>query len=138
MGIDENNPNVFVQNNHTTLIDLYAHIDKVFPVITVDTSIDDKSVVVDSIVDVAAGDVIVFYEINRVFQSIVLSATGNTINFASPLDYAFTTNGIIHVGTWNLAVNGFLKKKVSYIPVVSLTKLSSIVLFARSSSSATK
>lgn len=115
MGIDENNPNVFVQNNHTSAINLYAHIDKSTPVITVDTSINDKSIVVDSITGIIPGDVIIIYESDRVFQSIVLSAAVNTINFASSLDYAFTTDAIVHIGSWNLAVNGSGTPQIAHI-----------------------
>ena len=97
---------VFIQDQHTNSINLYAHIDKVTPSIIVDASIDDKSITVNSIADVAAGDVITIYESDRVFQSIVSTSSGSVISFVSQLDYAFTTQSTVHVGAWNLAVNG--------------------------------
>jgi len=113
---------VAVRDQFTRSIDLYAHIDKVTPTITVDTNIDDKSITVDSIISVAAGDVIIIYEGDRVFQSIVVSAAVNTINIASPLDFAFTTAAIVHVGLWNLAVNGSSTPVIAHIVLPTSVK----------------
>ena len=113
---------VNIKDQFTDAIDLYAHIDKVIPSITIDTNIDDKSIIVDSIASIAAGDVIVIYELDRIFQSIVLSAAVNTVNFASPLDYAFTTNAIVHIGIWNLAVDGSVTPQVAHIKIPPTAK----------------
>lgn len=102
-------------NQHTESVDLYLHIDNALPSITVNASIDDESIVVDSIADISAGDVIVLYEDDRFFQSLVVSATGNTITLGSPLDYAFTTSATVHVGDWNLAVDGSLLVKTAHL-----------------------
>jgi len=111
---------VAIQCQFTQSIDLYAHIDKAFPQITVDTAIDDRSITVNSVADIIAGDIIIILEKERIFQSIVLSVSENTINFASPLDYAFTTNGEIHTGTRNIAVDGSSTPQVAHVEVPPL------------------
>lgn len=90
----------------STSVDLYLHVDKAAPSITVDTSLNDASITVDSITDIAAGDVIDILEGIRFYQSIVTSAAGNTVGLGSPLDFAFTTAAIISTGHWNLARDG--------------------------------
>lgn len=108
---------VFIQDQYTNAIDLYAYIDKATPSITVDTSIDDKSITVNSIVDVAADDVITIFEDNRIFQSIVSTASNSVIHFASQLDYAFTTDSTVDIGNWNLAVDGSSSPITAHIPL---------------------
>ena len=111
---------VSIKDQFTDSVDLYAHIDKVLPSITVNTNLYDESIIVDSIASVAAGDVIVIYEGCRFYQSIVLSAAVLTINLASPLDFAFTTAAIVHIGTWNLAVNGSVTPIIAQVAVPPL------------------
>jgi hypothetical protein len=110
---------VSIKDQFTDSIDLYAHIDKVQPAIIINTSLYDEAIVVDSIASVAAGDVIVIYEGCRFYQSIVLSAAVLTINLASPLDFAFTTAAVVHIGTWNLTVNGSVTPQIAHIFVPS-------------------
>jgi hypothetical protein len=118
--LDTNNAMpINIRDQFTDSIDLYAHIDKAIPSITVNTSLYDEAIVVNSIADVVAGDVIVIYEGCRFYQSLVLSAAVLTINLASPLDFAFTTAAIVHIGTWNLAVNGSVTPQIAHIFVPS-------------------
>jgi len=112
---EKGNFQVEIQDQYTESVDLYAHIDKVNPSITVDTTLYDESIVVDSIASVAPGDVILICEGNRFYQSIVASAAVLTINLASPLDFAFTTAAIVHIGTWNLAVDGSGTTQIAHI-----------------------
>ena len=114
------NLKVALKDQYTDSVDLYAHIDKIIPSITVNTSLYDESIIVDSIASVVAGDVIIIYEGCRFYQSIVLSAAVLTINLASPLDFAFTTAAIVHIGSWNLAVDGSVTPKIAHIVVPPL------------------
>jgi hypothetical protein len=96
-------------------VELYLHVDKAAPTITSDTTIDDESLAVDSIVDVAAGDVIYLCEDVRFYQSIVTSTAAGTINLATPLDFAFTTAADVYVGSWNLNLDGSGTTKVAHM-----------------------
>ena len=96
-------------------VELYLHIDKAAPSITSDASVDDEAFTVNSIVDVAAGDVIYVCEGIRFYQSIVASTAANTINLGSPLDFAFTTAASVYVGSWKLNVDGSGTTKVAHM-----------------------
>lgn len=113
---------VFIQDQYTHPIDLHAYIDKMTPSITIDTEIDDKSITVDSITNVAANDLITIYEIDRIFQSIVLTASNSVINFASLLDYNFTTNATVIIGNCNLAVDGSSNPIIAHISLPPAVK----------------
>lgn len=113
---------ISIKDQFTDSVDLYAHIDKALPLITADTNLYDESITVDSITNVNAGDVIIIYEGCRFYQSLVLSAAVLDINLASPLDFAFTTAAIVHVGAWNLAVDGSITPQIAHIVVPSLCK----------------
>ncbi|MCK4794861.1 MAG: hypothetical protein KAV87_64625 [Desulfobacteraceae bacterium] len=96
---------------------LYAHVNKATPSITVDASVNDEALTVDSIVDVAAGDVIGLCEGTHCYQSLVTSTAANTINLGSPLDFAFTTSGTMYTGHWNIALDGSGTTQVASIVV---------------------
>jgi len=79
---------------------------------TVDITLTAPTAINDAIINVVAttgcviGDVITFYEGSWMFQNIVKSFTTTAITLAAPIDYAFTTDAIIDVGKWNMAVDG--------------------------------
>ena len=122
-GIGSKNDYVGIRARYSDSVDLYAHINNVTPSMTVDANIDDTAIVVDSIASVNAGDVIVLYEGNRFFQSLVVSAAVLTINLASPLDFAFTTAAEIHIGDWDLSVNGSITPKIAHVIAPPLAKI---------------
>ena len=114
---EKGNLQVAIQDQFTESVDLYAHIDKITPSLTVDTTLYDDFIIVDSIASVVAGDVIFITEGKRFFQSIVLSAAVLTINMASSLDFAFTTAAIVHIGSWNLNVDGSGTTQIAHVLV---------------------
>ncbi len=97
---------VSVQDAYNTLFNLYAQLDTVNPVITVDTALDDTVITIDDNTGIVDGDAITITEGTAFYQSLVQSSTDTTITLASPLDYAFTTAATVSVGTWNMAVDG--------------------------------
>lgn len=97
---------VAIQDQHSQPVELYLHIHLVDPAITVNTLIGDESITVDANTSIAAGQVITIYEGTRFYQSIVTGVSSLVVSLASPLDFAFTTDADVHIGPWNLAVNG--------------------------------
>lgn len=104
----------YIQDQFTEEVNIYFHIDKLTTALTNDTAIDDIDITVDSVVGVIAGYIIVIYEGERKFQSIVKSILGNVITMVSPLDFAFTAGAIIHFGIFNLAVNGSVTPQIAH------------------------
>ncbi len=110
-----NQAEVLQQDAISETVDLYLHTVTAEPSITAGASIDDESITVDAITGVTAGDVITIYENNSHYQSLVVSTATNTINLASPLDCAFTTDADVYVGKWNLNLNGSSTAIKAYI-----------------------
>jgi len=98
--------NFFGKLIYETPIDLYLYKTEQTPSITVNTSIDDETLTVDSTTGIITGNVITIFEGARIFQTIVSAATGTTITLQAPLDFAFTTAASIETGIWNMAVDG--------------------------------
>lgn len=111
---------VSLKDQFTNSVDLYAQIEQATPAITVDTTLYDESIIVNSIAAVAAGDAIFISEGCIFYQSLVSSTSVLTINLASPLDFAFTTKATVHIGAWNLAVDGSATPKIAQIIVPPL------------------
>ena len=80
--------------------------------ITTNTSIDDKSINVNSTVGVVVGDVITIYEYIYMFQSLVTATNATHITFGSPLDFNFTSNALVEIGEWNMAVDGSVTPQI--------------------------
>lgn len=82
------------------------------------TSLTSNSSVGDTVLNIVSntgfvnGEAITIYEGNYIFQSIIVSSTTTTATIISPLDYAFTTEAIIEVGTWNMAVDGSVTPQI--------------------------
>ncbi|MCK5025114.1 MAG: hypothetical protein KAS15_00885 [Nanoarchaeota archaeon] len=108
---------VSVKDQYTNSVDLYAHINQAAPLITVNTNLNDESIIVNSIAAVNDGDAIFISEGCKFYQSLVTSTSVLTINLASPLDFAFTTKAAVHIGPWNLAVDGSVTQKIAHILV---------------------
>jgi len=108
---------VSIKDQYTNSVDLYAYINQATPLITVNTNLNDESIIVNSIAAVNAGDAIFISEGCKFYQSLVTSTAVLTINLAAPLDFVFTTEATIHTGPWNLAVDGSVTPKIAHILV---------------------
>lgn len=86
--------------------DLYLYQTVISPTITANVTLDDIVITVNDTTGATNGDVITFYEGIRFFQSIVKSFTATTITIQSPIDFAYTTDALVDIGIWNMAVNG--------------------------------
>lgn len=98
---------VTLQDQHTEAFVLYLYNTAATPSITTDTAVDDESIEVDDSTGVVAGHAITIFDGGRIFQSIVTNVPDSThIEFASPLDYPFTTAATVETGAYNLNVDG--------------------------------
>lgn len=93
-------------------VDLYLYKLTLTPTISVDVSIEDLVITVDSTSGAANGDAITFYEGIRFFQSVIKSFTATTITISSPIDFAYTTKALVEIGKWNMAVNGSVTTQI--------------------------
>lgn len=119
---------VALKDQFTNSIDLYAQIAQSAPILTANTALNDESIAVNSIAGVNAGDAIFISEGCKFYQSLVSSTSVLTINLASPLDFAFTTEAIVRIGAWNLAVDGSVTTKIAQIIVPPLCEFNILQL----------
>lgn len=105
--VDYDNP-LFVTQKYRIdpIVNLYMYRQDATPSLTSNTSVGDKILSIDSNTNVSDGDAITLYEGSRIFQSLVVSSTANSVTIQSGVDYGFTTDVTIEVGPWNMAVNG--------------------------------
>jgi hypothetical protein len=106
---------VSIQDQHSDAIDLYVHTDNATPTITVNPSVGDQQITVNSIVGVVNGNAITINEGIKTFQSIITGSSGSVITFATPLDYDFSVSAAVSCGDWNMAVNGSVTPVVFYL-----------------------
>lgn len=97
---------VNIQDQHSPAVILYLYRHDVTTSLQYSTSVDTSFVSVNTITGIEEGDAITIYEGTHIFQSIVLDTTNNIIELSSPIDYAFTTQAEVHVGPWNMTVDG--------------------------------
>ena len=95
---------VTIQDQFSEIIDLYMcnEIAKTTPISSIE--IDDTSIDVDDTTGATVGDCINISEDGNVFQAIVSSISGDTINFSAPSDYAFTTSAEVCFAEWDFSV----------------------------------
>jgi len=93
-------------------VNYYLYQAAATPTITSSTAVDDYTINVDDTTGVSAGDAITIFEGVNIFQSIVISTTGTSITFASPIDNIFTSSAILETGSWNLNVNGSVTPQI--------------------------
>ena len=88
--------------------DYYMYKTNVTPSITSAVTLWDTTLYVNSASGITGGDVITVYEQDKMFQTLVVTAstTANTISIQAPIDYAFTSAAVMEVGDWNMAVDG--------------------------------
>ncbi len=97
---------VNVQDQTTEIVDYYlTKLDNVSS-LTVNVSVDDKLLQLNSTVGAVAYNAINIYEEGHYFQALILSISGNNITINAPLDYNFTSNAIVEYASWNMNVDG--------------------------------
>lgn len=124
-----NGMDVFIQDQTTELVDLYACNLNGTTNPTTAMSVDDYTVTVDDTTGAVVGDCINIREDDRYFQSIISDTTDNIITFKSPCDYTFTTDAIVCFGEWDLSTaDGSNNDKISIIVQDNLTDLSKVAV----------
>ena len=117
----DTNLDVRLQDQTSEIIDLYMlNLDDAINLtLSQGQSIDDKTITVTDATGVLDTGVhaIDISENGRKFQAIVTDVTGLVITFNTPLDMDITTNAIVQIAGWNLAVDGSTTmKKFSTAP----------------------
>jgi hypothetical protein len=101
---------VVLENKTDFIVDLYLHqnITGTFTINT-NTTIDTRTVIIDSDVLPVVDNVVCLKEGARFYQGKIVSFTGTdpyTLTMDIPLDYAFTTAGTVHLAEHDLSVDG--------------------------------
>lgn len=113
-GLDVN-----IQDQTSELIDLYMLelSAAITPNLTQGSSIDDFSITVDSVAGILDTGVhgINISENGKTFQAIVTDVTGLVITFNTPLDIDITTDAIVEIALWNMAVDGSATSRIFYV-----------------------
>lgn len=94
---------VAVQDQNTESIDFYLCNNLASTNPSAEIKIDDTTISVDSVVGAVVGNCINITEDARLFQSVISTVGVDTISFASPCDYNFSTSASVCFGEWNLA-----------------------------------
>lgn len=97
------NVGAFVQDQTTEPIDLYLCNEKGSTTPTAAIAVDDKTVSVASVTGAVVGECINIREGTRFFQSLITDITALVITFASPADFAFTTDAEVCFGQWDVS-----------------------------------
>jgi len=116
-GLDVN-----IQDQVTEEINLYFHVDELQTNPSSTLVVDSYTMTVDSVAGISEGDAVTIYESNRVYQSIIADITGTTLTLASSIDYAFTTAAAVHIGAWNLNLNGSGAPIIAHFETAPLAK----------------
>lgn len=101
---------VNIQDQHSEIVDLYfhTHISGTYGINT-NTTIDTYTIIIDSTVLPVVGNLICLKESGRYMQAAIISFTGAnpyTLTLDSPLEYAFTTGGIVSLTEHDAAIDG--------------------------------
>ena len=111
---------VFIQDQHSDIIDLHLcrHIDDV--TILSDTEIDEYSVSISCSTTPVAGNMVCFKEGYSFYQGEILSVVDDTggeytITIDVPLDFAFTTGATCSLRSPNLNIDGSSTPVVFYV-----------------------
>ena len=110
VGVSNNGLDVSIQDQSSPIVNLYLHkdISGTYSINT-NTTADTRTIIIDSTVAPVAGNIVCLKEGLRFYQATVLSFTGTnpyTLTVDSPLDYAFTTAALLHLGSKDIAVDG--------------------------------
>jgi hypothetical protein len=113
---------VFLQDQFTTLIDLYVHQNIADLAISSNTSIDDTVIAIDSGHGVTSLDMVCIIEEGRYYQGIALTVSATAVGLDTPLDFAYTTAAGIHSAEHDLSVNGSGNPQIYHITPPSGTQ----------------
>ena len=101
---------VYIQDQHTEVIDLHLTQQIQDVVLTTDTTLYDTTITISSVAEPTNGHLLNFKEDDRFLQVEIVSHSANSTNWDcvidSPLDYAFTTAAFAKERNENLNVNG--------------------------------
>lgn len=116
--LEDGNVPVAIQDQHTEIVDLYAHKHLEDFTLESNRAIDDVTFNIDSLVRIpVVGDLICLNETLAFYQGTILVVVDNggdnyTITVDTPLDFAYTTAAICSLGTHNLAVDGSITNQI--------------------------
>ena len=117
-GLEDGSAKVVVKNQHTEIIDLFAHKHFGDCTLEANTSIEDRTFNIDSLTYIPlVGDLLCLNEEVSFYQGALLEVVDNggdtyTITVDTPLDYAFTTSAYGCLGTHNMAVDGSITPEI--------------------------
>lgn len=97
---------VEIQDQYSETIDLYLCQKYLTTNPTSSILLESRSIDLDSVSGIIAGDCIDISENGKTFQALVQSVVGSTVNFNCPSDQAFTSSAVVKLGKWNMNVNG--------------------------------
>lgn len=115
---------VFIQDQHTEIIDL--HLTRLIQPVAIDvnTLIDDTSIQITAAAPPTVGSTLCLKEGYKFYQGGILSFTGTnpyTVVVDTPLDYPFTTAGGCSERSNNMAVNGSVTPQNFVLSPANLT-----------------
>jgi len=106
-GGDPTGKDTFVQDQFSSIVDLYMHEHTGSPItLTSDTALDDTVLNVLAGHGAVSGNLLCIKENARFYQGEVLSVTATTITVDTPLDYAFSAGAICTATSKQMAVDG--------------------------------
>jgi len=106
---------VNIQDQYSIPINLYLCVETDTLTLASTLTIDDVVISVTDATSADIGQVINIFEDTRFYQSIIVDISENDLTVASPLDFEFTTEAKVTIGSWNLAVDGSLGTITAYI-----------------------
>lgn len=95
-----------MQDQHTFIISAYLDFNINNTVIALDTAINDTSVNVGSGHGAINGNILCITEGVRCYQGTIISVSDSVLTLDTPLDFAFTTSALVHIGEHDLSVDG--------------------------------
>ena len=112
---------VNIQDQHSETVDLYLYRLDASPTLTSSIAVDDVVFDIDTNADISNEDVITIYEGTYFYQALVTSSTAITVTVSTPCDKVFTIAATVHIGPWNMAVNGSITPQAFHVhPPVGL------------------
>lgn len=112
---DINFTDVYVQDQTTQVVDVYAFIPDGSFDVAVPAVIDENEFTAVDASGMTIGDIVCFQEGTRFFQAIILNIIVNQVYIDTPFEYAFSTSGGCSYGDKNLNVDGSITPKYARI-----------------------
>ena len=109
---------VFVQDQTSFSVDLYAHTVVGSTTLASNVFIDDETITVSDSTGIVPGMAIGVSNDNDLIQSLVASVSGNVVTLSSPLDFDFSIGDSVVFGDWDFSsANGAVTPVVFYVHV---------------------